>query len=548
MPSVATPDATVDTPAPAQPPTRAPLVTFVVALVVGAGVVLLGFGRHRWFALDDWDFLAHRSLGKVDDLFRPHNEHWSTVPVVAWRLVWAATGLHHYWAYQALVVTAHVVVIVLLRAVMRRAGVRPWTATLVALGLLLFGAGNQNIVWAFQIGFVGAMAFGLGHLLMVDHDGPIDRRDLIGLGLGLLAVMSSGIGVSMVVVAGVAALLRRGWRAAALHTVPLAVVYVVWLRVEDVRSTTNPLGATLQGEVRAVVEFAITGIGATFGALASVRYLGFVLAGLLVVGLAVAWLPLTLAEWRRKGAAVTAMLVGLVVFYAISGSGRWWSGSDYARSSRYLYLGAAFVLPAIGVAADALMRRWRALVPAVVALLVIGIVGNIVTFRRDTDADASRYDDIRVLVLNLADRSIGDEVDPRTEPDPRANPGLTIGWLRHARADGDVPDPPPLSANEEVLLPVRLGFVQRFAPPPSDCRPLDSKIEVRPAKGTVYGIAGVGDRLTVTPLDDAGVPSAPPVKFDVGHGRRFVVQLDGLHLQLKPGFVGQTITFCQSSP
>ncbi|MGZ4760457.1 MAG: hypothetical protein ACXV95_15465, partial [Acidimicrobiales bacterium] len=63
-----------------------------------------------------------------------------------------------------------------------------------------------------------------------------------------------------------------------------------------------------------------------------------------------------------------------------------------------------------------------------------------------------------------------------------------------------------------------------------------------------YGIAGVGDRLTVTPLDDAGVPSAPPVKFDVGHGRRFVGQLDGLHLQLKPGFVGQTIRFCQSSP
>jgi len=537
----------VDAPAPNDDGSRAPILVFVVALVVGALAILTYFGRLRWFALDDWDFLADRRLGDVGDLFRAHNEHWSTVPVVAWRLIWSVDGLHHYATYQALLVGAHVAVVVLLRIVMRRAGVRPWTATLVALALLLFGAGSQNILWAFQIGFVGSMAFGLGQLLLLDHEGPVDRRDALGLGLGLLAIMSSGIGVSMVAAAGVAALLRRGWRVALLHTVPLAAAYLVWWSIEQPSTVGHPPPASTFEVVRQVAAFAATGVAATFGALASVPYLGFVLVALTGAGLVLAWRGLTWSDWCRQGATVVALLVGLVVFFVISGSGRWWSGADYARTSRYLYLGAAFVLPAIGVAADALMVRWRRAAPAVVVLLAVGIVGNVGALRDARQADEVRYPPARALVLNLADRSIGDDVDPRTEPDPRANPGLTIGWLRQVRAEGKVPDPPPLSADEELLLPVRLGFLQSFAPPPSDCRSLTGKLDVRPAKGTVYGIAGAGDRLSVAPLDDAGAPTAPPVKFDIDHGRRFTVQLDGLHLQLKPGILGQSITFCQES-
>ena len=60
---------------------------------------------------------------------------------------------------------------------MRRAGVGPWTATIVAAVFVLFGPGEENIVWAFQFTFVGAIMFGLVHLILSDHDGPVDRRD-----------------------------------------------------------------------------------------------------------------------------------------------------------------------------------------------------------------------------------------------------------------------------------------------------------------------------------------------------------------------------------
>ena len=58
----------------------------------------------------------------------------------------------------------------------------------------------------------------LCHLLLADHDGPVDRRDYLGLGTGLAALMCSGVAVSMAIVVGLATLMRRGWRIALLHS------------------------------------------------------------------------------------------------------------------------------------------------------------------------------------------------------------------------------------------------------------------------------------------------------------------------------------------
>ena len=58
------------------------------------------------------------------------------------------------------------------------------TATVVASILVFFGSGYQNIVLPFQMSLVGSLAFGLGHLLLADHDGPVDRRDAFGLAAG----------------------------------------------------------------------------------------------------------------------------------------------------------------------------------------------------------------------------------------------------------------------------------------------------------------------------------------------------------------------------
>ncbi len=45
--------------------------------------------------------------------------------------------------------------------------------------LLVFGAGWENLMFAVQIVYnISLLAF-LGQSLLVDHDGPVDRRDWV---------------------------------------------------------------------------------------------------------------------------------------------------------------------------------------------------------------------------------------------------------------------------------------------------------------------------------------------------------------------------------
>ena len=71
---------------------------------------------------------------------------------------------------------------------------------------VLFGAGEEGILFAAHIGFVGALVLGLTQLLLADHDGSLDRRDYLGLLAGFAGVMCSGVAVSMTNVVGLAML------------------------------------------------------------------------------------------------------------------------------------------------------------------------------------------------------------------------------------------------------------------------------------------------------------------------------------------------------
>lgn len=131
-------------------------VTWAFGIYVAAAFPLLLFvlGDHYWFLRDDWYFITERELSSPGDLFRDHNGHWSTGPIVVFRALYALpVGLRSYVPYQAAVVTAHLAVVVLLRALMRRYRVGPWTATVVAGAAVLFGTGREDIIWAFQVGY-----------------------------------------------------------------------------------------------------------------------------------------------------------------------------------------------------------------------------------------------------------------------------------------------------------------------------------------------------------------------------------------------------------
>ncbi len=456
---------------------RVASLTFAVVAVLS--VPLLAFwGRNWWFWADDWDFLAARTAGDAGDLFRGHYQHWTTVPVLAYRGLWFLFGIRSYLPFQLLVISAHLAAIALLRVVMRRAGVSPWMATLTALVFVFFGSGAENILIAFQITFVGSLGFGLVQLLLADHEGPWDRRDWFGLLAGLAGLMCSGVAVAMTVVVGVAMLLRRGWRIALLHTAPLAIAYAIWSGVgpegssAGVYRTQSPLQ---------VIKFVAIGAGSAFGRLGQVPWVGLVLAVLMLVGLAWTLGEVGLGALCGRLALPAALLVGAVVFLLVSGlvrsgqSGAIASavsvGPGRARQSRYVYLTVAMALPALALAADAVARRRRLFAIPVVMILLVGVPGNVRKLASYTDQSLLNRKDFRTAVLEAPRLPRAAELPPETSPAiPTRFAGLTLSWLIDSLPSGRIPEPRRLTATEIATQTMRLALRPGVDPATRGCR------------------------------------------------------------------------------
>jgi hypothetical protein len=518
--------------------TRLALATFVAVAIAVLPIVLL-LARRYWFFWDEWDFLAGRTTGSVDDLLRPHNEHWSTLPIFVYRALWNLFGIRTYVPYQVVGVALHVMVAVLLRVVMRRAGVGPWIATAAAALFLLFGAGDQNIVWPFQMAWTTALLFGITQLLLADHDGPIDRRDWLGLLAGCVGLLCSGVAVTMSIIVGLAMLIRRDWRAALFHTAPLAVLYAVWW-VAYARDSYEARA----GSVGLVLRFMANGLWGTFDAMGQLPGMGIALIVLLAIGLTLAWRALERSELRRRAAVPAAMMAGPVVFLVITAFGRASAfGAQAGRSSRYLHIVAALLLPALAIAADAVARRWRLLAPVVLALLLIGIPGNVKLFADHSDGEVADlqlgYKDI---VLSIPHLPVSREVPRSEQIDLIFAADLTVGWLLDGEASGRVPDPGPIDPVDAATTTLGLALRQSpFGRAREPCETLASPVTHQLEKGQSIGIQG--GTLTVVYLTDAGEASHP-VRFTAMNGARLAAITGPLTLQLSPTAGGKPVGLC----
>jgi predicted lipoprotein with Yx(FWY)xxD motif len=443
----------------------------VFALIeVGMFVAVLVLARHKWFAYDDWEFIAGRKAGSVSNLFRPTIGHWMTLPILVFRGLFGLVGLRTYLPYVAVLVVLHLTAAALVRTVMRRIGVGPWVATVAASLFVLFGAGYENIIWAVQISFVGSLVLGLVQLLLASHDGPIDRRDWLGLLAGAAGLMCSGVAVIMAIVVGMVTLARRGWRVALFHTAPLAALYAGWwFGFARHYYQGLHLGSLDVGLLARWVERAI---GSSFGSMGQLRGAGIAIGVVLVVGLALAWSRLSPRELRTLAATPAALLVGAAIFAVSAGSQRQvWHQFKLAAASdgRYTHIIVAMVLPAIAVAATAVIRRWRLLMPVALAPLVIGIPDNLHVLANPTGLYATPAENsYRQSVLALASVPVAHAVPRSLRAESIAGAfapwppptDVTIGWLLDQKAAGRLPAPGPFRPTEKADATLLLALHQ----------------------------------------------------------------------------------------
>jgi hypothetical protein len=205
---------------------------------------------------------------------------------------------------------------------------------------------------------------------------------------------------------------------------------------------------------------------------------GIAFGVMLIAGLLVAWLPLDRAALRRQAPIPVALLVGALALLTITGYGR--AGlSSFTEKSRYLHLVAALVLPAVGVAADALMRKGRVLTVAVIVVLVVGIPSNmnlIVNYmHRGIVTNQGPY---KQMMLSIPRISTAREVPRDVAPDRYLAHFVTVGWLLDGIASGRIPKPGKLSTADIAMADLRLSFRQKAAPlaPGDECVTIDSRM------------------------------------------------------------------------
>jgi hypothetical protein len=295
-------------------------------------------------------------------------------------------------------------------------------------------------------------------------------------------------------VAGVAlaTLARRGWRTALLHSAPLAFLYVVWWVAF---AGDPPFERT--GSVASIVRFVAWCIALSFDELGKVPGVGILLGVVLVVGSVLAWYQRGGVS-RRRLAAPASLLGAAVVFAFVVGLNRVARFEQFnvetVPSSRYLHVVAALSLPAIAVAADAIGRRWRSLTPVAVALLLVGIPGNVQVLTDPQRAgeifERARFQrNYRMSMLAFARVPVGAQVPDSVHPEPGFAPALTMGWLRKGIASGRIPDPGPLDPATYARATFSIAFRQsNDVRTWRDCQLLTGPVEWTLEKGESFGL------------------------------------------------------------
>jgi hypothetical protein len=467
-------------------PGRYQIVLSGLLLSGWVALMVLATNTNQWFFADEWEFIARRSrpagLGDTIRMYlRPHNEHWSTLPLLVYRAIFGVVGLKAYWPYLIVHLAAHVGLALLLARRFRADRARVPVVLLTTAIFLFLGSGSENILWAFQTAWIAALAFCLIGLEIVDRAAQHQSLGRSSVGwlwlVGIAALMCAGTGVSSVVAMCLSVLLRFGWRKAVLVGSVPGVVMAVWLLSFGRDNTSEPVSWGYSPyRVGGYAWRALVGM--------IDRTTGFAGLGVLVVVALVVGTLHRSSDLVREHASSLSLAVAGIFFSVLVALGR--VRFDDPEASRYSYVLFVFFVPLLMVLLEHVLvgrpRVWQGVAAAVSSLFLANSIGIL--------TDNARIEGIRELQLKrtvVAAFSVANSplVAPQATPDARA-PDLTMGRIRNLIAQGIlVPGKP------EKDLVALVSAISSVDVTPMPRVPLD-------AEAIVFGATG---RLNVAPAE-----------------------------------------------
>jgi hypothetical protein len=396
-------------------------------------VVIMVMQTGQWFFFDEWAFLRPGGSG----LFTAHVGHWSAAPTLIYDTLINVFGLESYIPYALCVTVLHLSAAHLIWRIALLCKVNPWIAMTMTTVFVFLGSGSENILWAFQIGFVGALVFGLLAFLLAMTPKPSVGRFVAITALSLFSLTWSG--TSLPLVAATAALLfaRAGWRKATVYAGINALVYLAWYIPFALHAGPDTGGLALHKLFIAMPEFIGVMLIFGFGSVFPVPVVGF----LLLLAVAV-WIIVLLVKRRRIPHSLPAfILLGAAILFALlSAYSRAAMSVGSGRSSRYVYLIVLLLIPVLGLALSRLARdrtRWVAAI-SVALLLLAGYQGYVLGMSA-TEQSAIELGSQRLLSAALELHRQGvPGLNPDAIPDPRWAPDLSLRQLTELYDEGKI--------------------------------------------------------------------------------------------------------------
>jgi len=427
------------------------------AAALCATLWLLDLGRGLTFFFDEWNLVEDAgTTGYLHNVLQPHNGHPLMIPFSLYELLFHTVGLRHYWPYQLMIVVFDVGCGLLLFLLLRRK-VHPLIAGAGGAVLMMLGPAWQDLLWPFQIAFLGSVAGGLGALVLLDRD---SRRADIGASVCLvLGLACSGAGLPFV--AGVVVELawrRRSWRRLWIPAVPLAL-FVVWYETVGKSGLTSSISPS--SIARSIGSDTATTVAALVGRNMTV---GYVLAAVFAVAIIVA-----VVRSPGRAARLAMGTSGLLAFWLLTVLAR---GVSQDSASRYLYPAAALVLVAAGELPTLITMNhrgrhatgtpgWTARAGTIVAVGVVAYTAVAIWWNAGVlISSATNLNHISAQVdAELEGVTLAGHALPATfQPDGSFMPQVTVGpYLQSVAAFGSpVPSSPhvasPLGAIVDAML------------------------------------------------------------------------------------------------
>ena len=388
---------------------RARLIVAAAAVTACAALLLLT--RTYTFYFDEWTFITSAPDWTLRTYFEPHNEHPVMLLKLAYSLLLETAGLRTYLPYMAALLLAHAANVVLLfELVRRRAG--DVAAMAAALVMLVLGAGWEDLLWAFQLGWLASMAFGLGAML------ALERRPALAAALMTVSLSFAGTGVVFAVAIAVQLLLTPGRRRDLLWFAAPALALAAWYLAFG-RFGEHPSPQPTAANILIDPLYALWGLSqGVAGIVGAGGWIGYPLLAMALAVLAWHW-------WRGGLDPFSAgIAAGLLAFFLVAGLTRAQLGWQQSGASRYVYVAALMWLVLLGDAARRLPWRgtWR---PAIAACIFLASFNGAVVLFEYSSAKTLQMQRATADLQALAAMRDDPCLDPTSNADALIMPGIT---------------------------------------------------------------------------------------------------------------------------